>query len=130
MNGHPSASQDTRQANSRSSDRAMEPEQFRQVLDAIHAGKYSWACFLLLRFSNYNPLHYIPYRTYNRLVKNNHSRIGAGQPNSDPVNTTASHSANLKIVQDVQDLSYLDAVPERAAQVKGGHRFLWGWWPW
>jgi len=52
-------------------DRAMSPEQFNQVVDAILAGKYSWACVLILRFAGYNPLHYIPYRTYNRLMKEN-----------------------------------------------------------
>jgi len=49
----------------------MNSEQFDQVVEAIIAGKYSWACVLILRFSGYNPLHYIPYRTYNRLVKEN-----------------------------------------------------------
>lgn len=52
-------------------DKAMSEEQFNQVIDAILAGKYSWACVLILRFAGYNPLHYIPYRTYNRLVKDN-----------------------------------------------------------
>jgi hypothetical protein len=52
-------------------DKAMSEEQFNQVIDAILAGKYSWACVLILRFAGYNPLHYIPYRTYNRLMKDN-----------------------------------------------------------
>jgi hypothetical protein len=47
----------------------LDAEQFTQVIEAILAGKYSWACVLMLRFSGHNPLHYIPYRTYNRLVK-------------------------------------------------------------
>lgn len=50
-------------------DRTMTEEQFTQVVDAILDGKYSWACVLILRFAGYNPLHYIPYRTYNRLMK-------------------------------------------------------------
>lgn len=50
---------------------SMHPEQFDQVVEAILAGKYSWACVLMLRFAGYNPLHYIPYRTYNRLLKEN-----------------------------------------------------------
>ncbi|MCG5060054.1 MAG: HetP family heterocyst commitment protein [Limnoraphis sp. WC205] len=52
-------------------DKAMSEEQFNQVIEAILAGKYSWACVLILRFAGYNPLHYIPYRTYNRLMKDN-----------------------------------------------------------
>jgi hypothetical protein len=52
-------------------DKAMTPEQFDQVVEAILAGKYSWACVLILQAAGYNPLHYIPYRTYNRLLKDN-----------------------------------------------------------
>lgn len=47
------------------------PEQFTQIIESILDGKYSWACLLLLRFSGYNPLDYIPYRTHNRLIKEN-----------------------------------------------------------
>ena len=47
----------------------MTQEQFNQVVAAITNGKYSWACVLVLRFANYNPLHYIPYRTYQRLIR-------------------------------------------------------------
>ncbi len=50
-------------------DQVMTPEQFHQIVEAILAGKYSWACVLILRFAGYNPLHYIPYRTYNGGVK-------------------------------------------------------------
>lgn len=51
--------------------KTISTEQLNQIVEAILAGKYSWACVLLLRCSGYNPLHYIPYRTYNRLVKEN-----------------------------------------------------------
>jgi hypothetical protein len=46
-------------------------EQVDQIIKSIIAGKYSWACVLLLRYSGYNPIDYIPYRTYIRLLKNN-----------------------------------------------------------
>lgn len=49
----------------------MTQEQFNRVVEAIVEGKYSWACVLILRFAGYNPLHYIPYRTYKRLLKEN-----------------------------------------------------------
>ncbi|MBE9012956.1 HetP family heterocyst commitment protein [Pseudanabaenaceae cyanobacterium LEGE 13415] len=52
----------------------MNPEQFTQVFEAILEGKYSWACVLTLKFTGYNPLHYIPYRTYKRLIKENSRR--------------------------------------------------------
>jgi hypothetical protein len=46
-------------------------EELKQIIKAVSMGKYSWACVLMLRFSGYNPLEYIPYRTYIRLIKNN-----------------------------------------------------------
>jgi hypothetical protein len=51
------------------STKTMTEDQFDRVVDAIALGKYSWACLLILRFAGYNPLHYIPHRTYNRLMK-------------------------------------------------------------
>lgn len=48
-------------------------EQLAPIIEAIIDGKYSWACVLLLRLAGYNPLHYIPYRTYNRLLKENYT---------------------------------------------------------
>jgi hypothetical protein len=52
-------------------EKVMTTEQFDRVVEAILAGKYSWACVLILRFAGYNPLQYVPYRTYNRLIKDN-----------------------------------------------------------
>ena len=52
-------------------DKVMNPAQFEQVMAAIVEGKYSWACVLVLRFAGYNPAHFIPYRTYKRLIRNN-----------------------------------------------------------
>lgn len=51
--------------------KSMNAEQFEQVVKAIVEGRYSWACVLILRFAGYNPAHYIPYRTYKRLIKEN-----------------------------------------------------------
>ncbi len=65
---------------SKNQSKAMTPDQFDQVVSAILGGKYSWACVLILRFAGYNPLHYIPYRTYKRLVNDNKN------PVSDSVN--------------------------------------------
>lgn len=62
--------------------KAMDAEQFEQVVKAIVEGKYSWACVLILRFAGYNPAHYIPYRTYKRLIKENRraKTIEQGKP--------------------------------------------------
>ncbi|MEH2149825.1 HetP family heterocyst commitment protein [Nostoc sp.] len=46
-------------------------EELKQIVKAVSVGKYSWACVLILRFGGYNPLEYIPCRTYIRLIKNN-----------------------------------------------------------
>jgi len=45
----------------------IKPEQLTQIIDAILDGKYS-VCVVLASGSE-SSLHYIPYRTYNRLVK-------------------------------------------------------------
>lgn len=74
-------------------DRAMNADQFNQVVDAILAGKYSWACVLILRFAGYNPLHYIPYRTYNRLIKDN-SQVNKQNAEKSNINTCSQASGS------------------------------------
>lgn len=104
----------------------MTPEQFDQIVEAIIAGKYSWACVLLLRFAGYNPLHYIPYRTYNRLVKENDK---IGRPSRHEPNTLTSVSSAAKsngksarnCLSQITDLSYLEKVSEEHTQVCGGN---------
>lgn len=46
--------------------------QLEEIIKAILARQYSWACVLMLRYNGYDPLHYIPYRTYIRLLKKNY----------------------------------------------------------
>ncbi|WP_071189062.1 HetP family heterocyst commitment protein [Trichormus sp. NMC-1] len=52
-------------------DKIFKPTQFQQIIKAIILGNYSWACVLFLHFSGYDPLEYIPYETYNNLLKEN-----------------------------------------------------------
>ncbi len=59
-------------------------QQLEQIFEAIVSGKYSWACVLMLRFAKYNPLDYIPSRTYSRLIKDNRSN-----PNAKKLGTTS-----------------------------------------
>lgn len=98
--------------------RAMTPEQFVQVVDAILAGKYSWACVLILRFAGYNPLHYIPYRTYNRLMKEHcpafHRRREDDQSSCDEGRSIQDST------RKITDLSYLDSLDNRQSQARGG----------
>lgn len=108
-------------------DKTMNPEQFNQVVEAILAGKYSWACVLILRFAGYNPLHYIPYRTYNRLAKEN---CQIGRPSRDQTDSRNTHKnsdatksddpASGKCLSKIADIDYLEVVDEPQAQVRGG----------
>jgi hypothetical protein len=91
----------------------MTEEQFCQVVEAIINGKYSWACLLILQFAGYNPLHYIPYRTYNRLMKDN----------SRPRKDKQPQESIQKGVLNLNNLPHLHALEETPDQVRGGYRF-------
>jgi hypothetical protein len=83
----------------------IKPEQLDEIISAILAGKYSWACFLLLRCTGYNPLDYIPYRTSNRLLKEN---TQMRKPETQPA------------LSKIADLDYVEVVREKRAGVRGG----------
>ncbi|MBE9184953.1 HetP family heterocyst commitment protein [Microcoleus sp. LEGE 07076] len=83
----------------------IKPEQLDEIISAILAGKYSWACFLLLRCTGYNPLDYIPYRTSNRLLKEN---------------TQTRKSETQSALSKIADLDYVEVVREKRAGVRGG----------
>ncbi len=110
-------------------DKAMTTEQFTQVVDAILNGKYSWACVLILRFAGYNPLHYIPYRTFNRLMKENDlsdrthsdSKKNALIAQCRPTQPVASVLNSSKI----RDLNYLEPIGKGSCNPKGGSRINW-----
>lgn len=103
-------------------DRVMTEEQFNQIVEAIISGKYSWACLLILRFSGYNPLHYIPYRTYNRLMKINREQ----KPRSEEHTTVADRSRSVsakstrKSSTKLRDLCCLEEIDRPSKSVKGG----------
>jgi hypothetical protein len=100
--------------------KAMTPDQFTQVVDAILEGKYSWACVLILRFAGYNPLHYIPYRTYNRLMKEN-------QPTRRHRSVTPDPNAPERLYK-IEDLGCLEVLNDSHLahhQVKGGNHLFW-----
>lgn len=106
----------------------LNPEQFDQLVEAILAGKYSWACVLMLRFAGYNPLHYIPYRTYNRLIKEN-SQVGRAN-SSRPDNMKIAHLPTEKRVEKslpssclgkLKDLAYLEVVGKQKKEIRGGN---------
>lgn len=108
-------------------DNIMSPEQFDQVVEAILAGKYSWACVLILRFAGYNPLHYIPYRTYNRLMKDNRQggglsrrKINRVDTNQEPSDINPTRPSSEGRLSKITDLSYLEPVNKPPQMVQGG----------
>ena len=99
-------------------DRFMNEQQFEKVVEAILAGRYSWACVLILQSAGYNPLHYIPYRTYNRLLKDNCLKQRENYHQEEvprPIKSTP---------KPMSDLSYLDRVGRReGAKITAGNGF-------
>ena len=109
-------------------ERVMTPEQFNQIVEAIISGKYSWACVLILRFAGYNPLHYIPYRTYNRLLKDN--RVQSRSKEVLATSTVESKSSRKfksseNFSKHLEDLSYLEDLKEQSTKVSGSNGWLW-----
>lgn len=112
--------------------KAISSEQLNQVIEAITEGRYSWACVLLLRFVGYNPLHFIPQRTYSRLIKEN------SQPQSTIVPTpNRNFSANLpsavnsstnkggsQVLNKIHDLDYIETSDKKQTSLKGGNNLL------
>ncbi len=102
------------QASTSKLDKVMDLEQFNQVVDAILEGKYSWACVLILRFAGYNPCHYIPRRTYSRLVKENLRELRRNRAQTNVTQATSSSQDRIP------DLAYLKALSEDHAEIHGG----------
>ena len=108
-------------------DQVMTPEQFNQILEAILVGKYSWACVLILRFAGYNPLYYLPYRTYKRLVRDNCQRdksSGLQKHHRDKDQELSAvksgRASSQRRSRQINDLSYLEAVDQELIGVSGG----------
>ncbi len=101
-------------------DKAMTPEQFTQVVDAILDGKYSWACVLILRFAGYNPLHYIPYRTYNRLMKENNDLRQQGRSRRDEKEQQPETKLLRNCFNRLENLSCLEVLDEKSGKICGG----------
>ena len=93
--------------------KAMTEEQFDRIVEAIAAGRYSWACLLILRFAGYNPLNYIPYRTYNRLMKN---QLKEGRLSA--ITNIPAYQGNSS--KRFQDLPYSEEIGCQSKQIVGG----------
>lgn len=71
--------------------RPMDDEQLARIVGAIEEGNYSWACVLFLKFLDYNPIHYIPYRTYRRLMKKNQRYASTEQASAHTLSQEAEY---------------------------------------
>lgn len=103
-------------------EKSMSSEQLNQILEAILDGKYSWACVLMLRFAGHNPLHYIPYRTYNRLQKQNCKQ---GRQNQSTTDSISKQSSSRNCLGEITDLAHLEVLDKQSAQVCGGFFKQW-----
>lgn len=103
--------------------KTMTEEQFDRVVDAILSGKYSWACLLILRFAGYNPLHYIPHRTYNRLMKSYRENLQQAKENSVEM-TANKKSTHKKSSPKLRDLCFMEEVDRQSEKIKGGTRIF------
>ena len=103
---------------------SMGEDEFTLIIDAILSGKYSWACVLILKNAGYEPGHYIPYRTLNRLIKENGfpSCSSAGQP---PRRMATKRTGSHTLKKSIQDLNYLKPSEREARDIKGGHFSGW-----
>lgn len=110
--------------------RTMTEQQFEEIVDAILAGKYSWACVLILQTAGYNPLHYIPYRTYNRLIKDNclnksNQTVKSAQKqsrNQEKSNKQSQKGSSRQRSQKIQDLNYIEDLNHHNQEVIGGYQ--------
>lgn len=106
---------------------SMSQEDFELIVDAILNGKYSWACVLILKNAGYEPGHYIPYRTLNRLIKEN------GFPGCHTSNVHRSRQshratnqrAKCTVTDGIRDLNFLDVSVNDSKKIKGGNFAAW-----
>jgi len=108
--------------------KSLSPDELETIFEAILDGKYSWACALLVRSVGYNPLEYIPYRTYKRLVKEN-TQVERGNQSktvginkaSQSIATKSDKHSSQKHSSKIIDLGYIEPVSqEKNSQLRGG----------
>lgn len=109
------------------SEKKLSAEQLTQITTAILEGKYSWACVLMLRCTGYDPLDYLPQRTYTRLIKENsyerplkHRKSKTSGSNSHS-KFMAPDRANHSAWNEIRDLEYLDALHDCSTSAQGGN---------
>ncbi|WP_236556925.1 HetP family heterocyst commitment protein [Calothrix sp. PCC 7507] len=109
--------------------KAISPEQLNQIVEAVADGRYSWACVLILRFVGYNPLHFIPQRTYSRLMKENsqmqNTSLSANRNTQASIPSSvnsANNRTSSQVLSKINDLDYLETSDKKQARLQGGNR--------
>ncbi|MEL6551850.1 MAG: HetP family heterocyst commitment protein [Cyanobacteria bacterium J06621_11] len=92
----------------------ISPAQLDSIIEAILAGKYSYACLMTLEATGHDPLDYIPYRTYNRLQKQRQERGRSTH------NTTEKISP---INPEFSDLDYIEPAHKESTNFSGGYGY-------
>ncbi|MGB7087128.1 MAG: HetP family heterocyst commitment protein [Phormidesmis sp.] len=87
------------------------------IVDAILEGKYSYACLIMLEAAGYDPMQYIPYRTYNRLQKQHQANYRS---------VCGSVSKVSLIRSKISDLEYVENLGKDDNSVGGGHGYFHG----
>jgi hypothetical protein len=81
----------------------------------------------MLRFAGYNPLHYIPYRTYNRLLKENSKATRVNQQQSENIkmlqhtnDAVSDSNGSSSCLTKIKDRAYLEVVKKQKTEIRGG----------
>jgi len=115
----------------------LDDDKVSEITAAILEGKYSWACFLLLRDLGYEPSEYIAYRTYYRLIKEHRESLEDNEPEASITSACdrakhiskayrqSSHlpshgSTSRQKLTQIKDLAYLEKVGDQPVRVRGG----------
>jgi len=94
-------------------------EQLEQVIKAISDGRYSWACVLILRFVGYNPLHFIPQRTYSRLIKEQSQLTAESLESAPTINSSVNSSDHQAEIQDFKSANHLEISETQQGNISG-----------
>ncbi|MEM9088571.1 MAG: HetP family heterocyst commitment protein [Cyanobacteria bacterium P01_F01_bin.53] len=120
------------------STKVINDEQLDVIIEAILQGKYSNACLLLLEAIGHNPLHYIPYRTYNRLQKQRQKQMAEASTSVTPLSEKRVSGKKIERGEKVEskqkgqksfaDLDYVELLSNQSKPVKGGN-LITGFFP-
>ncbi|MBD2456549.1 HetP family heterocyst commitment protein [Nostoc sp. FACHB-87] len=95
------------------------PEQLEQVIEAISDGRYSWGCVLILRFIGYNPLHFMPQRTYSRLIKEQNQYMAAKLNSENHVSASSNNTDIPRKTHNLNQSNPLDKSENKPGNIQG-----------